>query len=610
MIRRSVGSGCQGVMARAWVASGEEGWRGRLSRERYGVEFAFDVRIPMRDGVQLSACVWRPEGLGRYPCVMVYTPYDCAAENVVREAEWFARRGYAVVSVDSRGRYRSDGQAYLYWHRDWVKGGFEGLDVYDAQTWVGQQPWCDGKIGMHGPSALAIVQWLSAYLNNPYLVTLIAECSPGDHYNNVFPGGAFQLGNSLHLMTMLGGDRVNNEYVRGQAVDWAKAYWHLPLRTTDQAVLGKRVQLWQDFIDHPSHDEYWRFSVGQWLKVATIAAGRYPEVKVPTLNITGWYDQVAQDTINNYIGMVQFGPVELRGLHQLIVGPWRHARYVAKTGDIDFGVEADVDLLGVKLRWFDYWLKGEENGVRDEEPVQIFVTGKNEWRCEREWPLRRATYRRLYLHSGGHANGRFGDGRLDEDGPAGAEESDEFIYNPGVPVPTCGGAEPWQHYLAEAVDGPRDRAWVECRGDVLVYTSGVLTRDTEVTGRVVLHLYAASSCRDTDFTGMLVDVWPSGYCQLLREGIIRARYRESFVEELLLEAGKTYEYVIDLGSMSHVFQMGHCIRLEVSSSNFPKYDRNPNTGCRFGEEAAFNMARQVVWHDAAHGSFVELPMVV
>src|ERR1043166_2006675 len=256
---------------------------------------------------------------------------------------------------------------------------------------------------MQGPSYLAMVQWMGAYLGSPYLTALVPECSPGDHYNNCFPGGAFQLGNSVLFLTKLGGSRTNNDDLRG-FFPWDKVYNHLPLRTTDQTFTGRRCQLWQDFLDHPDHDEYWRFSVAEWPAVGEMTPGKYSQVKVPTMNITGWYDQVAQDTINNYLEIVQYGPQELRDKHRLIIGPWRHNAYVRKTGDIDFGRDAGGDFKPIKLRWYDFWLKGMQNGVLDEPPVQIFVMGSNKWRSERAWPLPRAVDTKFFFHSTRKAN--------------------------------------------------------------------------------------------------------------------------------------------------------------------------------------------------------------
>jgi putative CocE/NonD family hydrolase len=273
-------------------------------------------------------------------------------------------------------------------------------------------------------------------------------------------------------------------------------------------------------------------------------------------------------------------------------------------GDLDYGPEADVDFLPIELRWYDYWLKGIDNGMMEEPPVDIFVMGENRWRSEHEWPLSRARDSKYFLHSGGRANSRFGDGRLGTTSP-GEEPPDSFVYNPEDPVPTYGG----NVSMYPSTGGPRDQRAIQRRDDVLVYTSEKLESDVEVTGRILTELYAASTATDTDFTAKLNDVHPNGYAQLLAEGIIRARYRNSFKKQELLTPGEVYEYTVDLWSVSHVFKKGHKIQLEISSSNFPKYDRNPNTGHKYGEDAELEKATQTIYHSQQHPSSIILPVV-
>jgi putative CocE/NonD family hydrolase len=337
-----------------------------------------------------------------------------------------------------------------------------------------------------------------------------------------------------------------------------------------------------------------------------MSRGQYWKVRVPTLNLTGWYDQVSQATINNYIGMVEFGPHEIRGQHQLIVGPWRHGNTLPRTvGEIDFGAGAAINYLQIEQRWFDRWLKDIDNGVEREPPVSIFVMGTNRWRAESEWPPTRARERVYYLHGGVGANSRHGDGTLSLLAP-GDEAPDSFTYDPENPVPTLGGNV---NMHPEACGGPQDQRRIQDREDVLVFTGERLVDDIEVTGRVLVTLYAATTARDTDFTAKLVDLRPDGYAQIVAEGIIRGRYRASFKRQQLLEPGQVYRFTIDLWSISHVFQRDHRIVLEISSSNFPKYDRNPNTGCVFGEDERFVRAQQMVHHDRLHPSCISLPVI-
>ena len=594
------------VPSHTWFVRNDASWVDKLSQPQYEIILELDVKVPMRDGVKLSANIWRPKAEGKFPVIFMYMPYDNTRTSdfvqgdMIGHAQYFVPRGYVFAAIDVRGRYDSEGASYLYWDPDWRNGKFDGQDVYDCQTWLGEQPWSTGKIGMSGGSYLGFVQWMGAPLGNRYLTTLIPYASPDDHYDNVFPNGAFQLSNSLALLSSLGNLTANNNRDLGSYFyNWDKLYRHLPIRTMDEALFGQTDILWQDLVDHPDNDHYWRFSVGDRPRAGEMSAGKYPQVKVPTLNITGWYDQVSQATINNYLGMVRYGPEELRDQHHLLVGPWTHGVGPREVGDLDYGPEADVDFLPIELRWYDYWLKGIDNGMMDEPPVDIFVMGENRWRSEQEWTLSRAEETKYYFHSSGRANTRFGDGSLNTTSPA-DEPTDSFVYDPEDPVPTYGG---------NRGGGPRDQRAIQRRDDVLVYTGETLEKDTEVTGRILTKVYAASSATDTDFTAKLVDVHPNGYAQLLAEGIIRARYRNSFKKQELLTPEEVYEYTVDLWSVSHVFQKGHKIQVEISSSNFPKYDRNPNTGHKFGEDAELEKASQTIYHDSQNPSHIILPVV-
>ena len=593
------------VSSGSWFARKDPSWVAKLSQPQYEIDFASDVKVPMRDGVKLSANIWRPKAAGRFPVIFMYMPYDNTSKDIIDKALYFVPRGYVVAAIDVRGRYDSEGDSYLYWDPEWRKGKYDGLDVYDCHTWLGEAPWSSGKIGMTGGSYRGFVQWMGATEGNRYLTTIIPYVSPDDHYDNVYPNGAFQLSNSANLLaTLYGGNNIRD--LQNYFLDWDRIYRHLPLRTLDHAMLGKKTQLWQDWIDHPDNDAYWRFSVGDRPRAGEMSAGKYAQVKVPTLNITGWYDQVQQATINGYLGMVRYGPEALRSTHQLLVGPWRHGVGPRLIGDLDFGEDAQVDFQPIELRWYDYWLKEIDNGITKEPRVNVFVMGANKWRGEPDWPLSRSQATKYYLHSSGKANTRFGDGTLSTTPPV-DEPSDTFVNDPADPVPTFGGNVSVRG--PAPTGGPLDQRPVQRRADVLVYTSLALQKDTEVTGRVLAKLHAASTARDTDFTAKLVDVHPDGYARLLLEGIIRARYRNSFKKQELITAGKVYEYTIDLWSVSHVFQKGHKIQVEIASSNFPKYDRNPNTGHRFGEDAELQKATQTIHHNKQYPSHIILPIV-
>lgn len=609
----------------AWFARNDPGWIEKLSKPQYDIKFEFNVKqVPMRDGVKLSANIWRPKAEGRFPVIYLHVPYDKSNPGFsIARAKFFVPRGYAVVAIDCRGRYDSDGTHYIYWHTNWREGGFEGQDVYDALAWLGQQPWCTGKIGMTGPSYLAYVQWLGAYLDPPNLTTIVPYVSPNDFHENIVKGGAFSLSLSMHLLAALGNSRTNNGDLEAHFYNFSQQgslYRYLPLRTLDEAMLGRKEQFWQDFIDHPDNDYYWRMSVGHIPAPGQMSEGHYPQVKVPTLNITGWYDELQLSTINNYLGMVRYGPEGLRKKHHLIVGPWEHEVGVRRVGDLDFGPQANGEglpdelcfqkyfLPPVELRWFDYWLKGIENGIMDEPPVHVFRMGENAWRAAEAWPLSRAQDTKYYLRSSGHANSRYGDGVLSTEAP-GAEPADSFVYDPENPVLTYGGTISSFQGNGQNSDGPRDQRAIQNRKDVLVYTSEPQPKDVEVTGRIICKLYAASTAVDTDFTAKLLDVHPDGYAQILAEGIMRARYRKSYEKQELISPGKVYEYAIDLWWVSNVFQKGHRIQVEISSSNFPMYDRNPNTGHKFGEDAELEKATQTIYHNGEYASHIILPVL-
>jgi putative CocE/NonD family hydrolase len=330
----------------------------------------------------------------------------------------------------------------------------------------------------------------------------------------------------------------------------------------------------------------------------------YDKISVPAYIIAGWYDLHTAGTLSDYTRLDD----ETKKHSKLIVGPWIHeALLMQKVGGIDYGVRASgdaIDLIGIQLRWFDYWLRGIDNGIMREPPVYIFVMGDNVWRNENEWPLARTQYTNYYLRKDGKSASVGKEGCLSLEPPSN-ETPDVFNYDPLDPVPTCGGG-----IFSTVRDcGPLDQRSIEQRPDVLVFTTPTLTKDVEVTGPVSMKLYAASSAPDTDFTAKLVDVWPNGEAYILLDGIIRARYRNSEESPSFIKAGEVYEYTIDLAATSNVFKAGHRIRVEVSSSNFPRYDRNPNTGHPIGVDAETRVANQRIFHDSERPSHLILPVI-
>jgi len=416
---------------------------------------------------------------------------------------------------------------------------------------------------------------------------------PRDATSDPYFDGGFMRGGVLQdfmewlLHTAGKTDRTN--LLKG--VELPEAYKRLPLRKLDEH-LGFRFPFWKDYVDHPTYGRFWK---------RTSVHDKYHLIKVPSLNIGGWYSHPdVMGTIRNFVGVSTKGPRGTRKNHRLVIGPWAHCEGASKIGEIDFGSKAKVDFLEMHRRWFDYWLKGKGDGMTKQAPVRLFVMGANEWRSTREWPLRATRYTKYYLHSRGHANTLKGDGLLDQNQPR-SESPDEFTFDPANPAGmSLGGyAE-----VAALDQGPNER-----RDDVLVFSTPRLRAGVEVTGPVRLVLYASSSARDTDFTGKLVDVYPNDPAIFLTCGIVRARFRESYEKPSLIKPGRVYRYEIDLWATSNLFRRDHHIRLEVSSSEFPMFLPNTNTGGDIGSETKTLVARQTVYHDAERPSHLLLPAV-
>lgn len=547
----------------------------------YGVRHHFNVPIPMRDGITLSADIYRPDAPGRFPVVLARTPYNKNTERAWKYGHFFARQGYVFVWMDVRGRGDSDGEFVPYRN--------DARDGYDAIEWLARQPWSTGDVATWGGSYLGRIQWLTALEKPPHLKAMIVHVTPSDPYVE-WPTGT---PGPMHVCWNRMTDGRVLQYV--DKIDWMKVYEHLPLLTMDEAA-GFVSRHWREDLAHPTLDEWWEPLRYQH---------RFHEIDLPVLHVSGWYDDEQIGTPLNFAGMVRHAPSErARRGQKLIMGPWGHrVNESRKLGEVDFGPEAVIDLDGYEVRWLDYWLKGIDNGIAEEPPVRLFIMGANRWRDEHEWPLARTKWTKFYLRSGGRANSRFGDGVLSTEPPATDEAPDVYLYDPARPVPFI--TDP----LSSQIGGPDDYAAIETRGDVLVYSTPPLERDVEVTGPVKLVLYASSSAVDTDFMAKLVDVHPGGFCQRLCDGMVRARFREGMHKEVLMEPGKVYRFEIDLWNTANVFKRGHRIRLEIASSAFPKYDRNLNTGEPLATSTRMVVAENRVWHTPAWPSHLILPII-
>lgn len=559
-----------------------------------------NIAAPMRDGVILRADVYRPDAEGRFPVLLQRTPYSKNPGPRDAALRQLAASGLVVIVQDSRGRYTSDGVARPH---------DEAEDGYDSVEWAATLPYSNGKVGMFGTSYLATTALQAASAAPPHLVAIQPSAAYSSRYHDlVFQGGAFYLSDGLAWNLGQAADVRR----RAQASDGERDaavgltphqhtlfrqswLWHVPLKTFDALDLRRFAPAYFEMLDHPTYDSYWESS--------NIAA-QFEQFDVPALHIVGWYDVFARSTIANFAGLRARAASERARRHQrLLIGFWPHAQPGARdtrVGDVDFGAGAAVDLATLRRQWFGCWLENIGCDRFDGPPVRVFVMGENRWRDEHEWPLARARSTPYYLHSAGRANTRQGDGRLAVDAP-GAEPPDRFLYDPWDPVPT-GDVPPYSRL-------PADQRVVEERADVLVYTTAPLVQPIEVTGPISLTLWVASSAPDTDFTAKLVDVLPDGTARLLTDGILRARYRDSSAATARLAPGAPTELTIDLGVTSNLFKTGHRIRLEVSSSNFPRYDRNPNTGGRFGEESRLVTAEQTVFHDTSRPSRLLLPVI-
>jgi putative CocE/NonD family hydrolase len=579
-------------------------------RETVRLTVERDVAVRMRDGTILYADVYRPAAPGPVPVILLRTPYNKALARVAYsqlEPMRAASRGYAVVVQDTRGRYASEGTFHCF------RG--EAEDGYDTVEWAAAQPWSDGNVGMYGASYMGAVQWLAAIARPPHLRCLVPLITASDYHEGwTYQGGAFQLGFNLSwtlaqlVLPNLGHfglppaetAQLRRELI-GAVDEMCGPFQHLPLRGYPLLRQHHLADYYYEWLEHPEDDEYWR----QWR-----IESRHDTIGVPALNVGGWYDIFLGGTLRNHTGMKRHGATAESRSPRLVIGPWLHGLLWPNiNGERDFGVMSQglaVDLDGIELRWFDRWLKGDAAALDGDAPVKIFVMGENVWRDETDWPLARARETRCYLRGGGRANTLGGDGWLSMEAPA-SEPADHFLYDPRNPVPTRGGGLCcWQ---AAVPAGAYDQRPVEERPDVLVYTTPPLDAAVEVTGPIVVKLWARTSAPDTDFTAKLVDVEPNGYARNLTDGIIRARYRTSTSRPSFVEPGQAYEYTIDLVATSNVFKPGHRIRLEVSSSNFPRFDRNPNTGRPLDADAELRPAMQTVLHDAEHPSHVVLPLV-
>ena len=544
------------------------------------VRVVHNLRVPMRDGVELSLDLVRPDLAGPLPVVLVRTPYDKVNSHRAGLFARLARHGYIVALEDCRGRFNSDGVFQPYFH--------EADDGYDTVEWVAAQEWCDGRVGMLGGSYSAQAAWHAASRRPPHLAAIVPVVSPPSSLwrNEPIFNGCLMLGIAEWMVGMGSRSWQIPEFMGGLFSEYQQYFDTLPVAALPAAA-GTHSAWWDEMMAHPAYDDFWRQG----------SYGNHADMDVPALNVTGWWDLNFPGAPSNFEAMQSSVAADKQ---KLVIGPWTHiANSSRELNGIDFGEHAVIALDDYIVRFLDRWVKGVQNGIDTEKPVYVFVIGANEWWAEDQWPLPDSVDTPFYLHSGGNANTQAGDGSLST-APPGAEPADGFSYDPDDPVKVV-----WK-----IQDGPVDDAPVTARADCLCYTSEPLTVPLDVVGWVTARLYASSSALDTDWHVRLVDVHPDGTARFLCRGSLRARFRESVEKPELLEPGKPTCFEFTMDGCGIRFLPGHRIRVEVTSSWLTRYDRNTNSGAEnFFADDHVVVAEQQIYHEPGLESCVLLPVV-
>jgi putative CocE/NonD family hydrolase len=582
---------------------------------KYAVALEKSLWVPMRDGVRLSTDVYRPVGVAdRLAVILIRTPYDKRRYRRLNpdssEAAFFAAHGYAVVVQDTRGRFESEGEFTISYP--------DVADGHDAIDWASRQRWSNGKVGGYGCSYVGDTQLMAAKSLHPAYAAMIPQSAASSWPHRGFlhsAGGAIDLSISLSWFASSGSKLrylpppgTSSEMLAKHGdffsilpnvpFDVSREVWGLPLiDILDRA--GVPPTDWKNVLTHGPDDPWW------------VRLGYFTDkdrFDTPALQIESWFDTGVAVSLDQF-NFLRTHSVSQRARDNqfMIVSPTLHCLSEEATASTIVGRrnmgDPRRDFWRIYLDWFDFWLRAVDNRVTSMPKLQYYLMGKNEWRSADAWPIPGTEFTRFFLHSGGRANSRFGDGVLSLVAP-GAEPADSYTYDPAIPVPSRG--------LACCMGLPRgalDQSEVEARADVLVYTTEPLEQGIEVTGPISLELHASSSARDTDFTAKLVDVFPDGTAFNVQEGILRARYRDGWSKRVWMQPGQVVRLPISLEATGHYFAKGHRIRLEVSSSNFPRFDRNLNTGGNNYDETAWVVARNTVHHSSRYPSYLLLPIV-
>lgn len=553
-----------------------------LRRSQFAVREEKGAALLTSDGISLVADIYRPQHTARTPTILVRIPLTRDLKNSLFASmigKMWAERGYTAVIQGTRGRFGSGGTFYPLRR--------ERQDGIETLHWIAQQPWFDGHILTWGGSAFGQTQWAIADQSAPGPSALMVYFASTNFHDMFYPGGAFSLDSALSWATRSRGTRDQADWPSADEVK--RAANGFPLLDADRRATGANVNFFKDWVEHPDRDAFWADVDGQ---------NRVQSLKAPVLLIAGWYDPFLPTQLNDFIRIRQSSETLVATRSRLIVGPWTHASEVTfpdRTKAENFRLQS----LALSLPWFDE-NSGRATPPPDSYPIRIFVMGKNQWRNEQEWPLARTQYVPYFMSSGGTANGANGDGTLNVVAPSAAARPDSYIYDPSHPVPTAGGA------MIGPAAGIAPQNDVESRQDVLVYSTSILSEDTEVTGPISLILYVSTTAPDTDFTAKLVDVHPDGSAFNISDGILRRTYQDA---QSPAASERIQQIHIELWPTSMVFFKGHRIRVEVSSSNFPRFDRNPNTGDNIASEAKVRAAKQTVMHDPEYPSRLILPII-
>lgn len=564
-----------------------------------------NIMVKMRDGVRLAGDLYRPDTDDQYPVIIMRTPYNKDGMEQCKDYSdpyRMAERGYNVFIQDVRGCFHSEGILRS-------TGENEMNDGYDTVEWAAVQPFSNGKVGMYGLSYFGYTQLAAAEQRPPHLIAICPFEMSGLYPFSVSKALTM---NSFHLIWLQGQalGRIDfmelpeeekvalKEKIKKNMEQMPEFVKHLPLREIPAAYVEK-VPLLMDFVEILDNIDNPKF------KERIHNPLDFGNMDVAMLHLAGWFDTAHEGVVDNYEEALRKASTDrMKKGQKMILGPWVHGGdFHGVIDQVDFGAKASGDAFGIadkSYAWFDYWLKGIDNGILEEPPIDIFVMGVNTWRKENEWPIKRTVYTDFYLHSNGKANTLNGDGSLSKTSPA-EEIEDQYIYDPGNPVPS----------LTQDYSGARviqDQMELEQREDVLVYTTDCLNSDIEVTGHISMKLFISTDVVDTDFVCKLIDIHPDGKRYAMASGVIRARYRNSMKAEFLKE-GCVYELKVDMGTTSNVFLAGHRIGIEVTSSSFPNIDRNLNTGAKIGAGTDYVSAHQRIYHNSLYPSKIILPII-